>query len=160
MATYNEIEHENEEIFNQVIKASSLGESKISIKILANNSLKEIGKPIKANDLVTHMTSIDIVIVINEVIFDKLEEQQKLIVAETLIAGIHCSLESGKITIEKPDMCVYTGVINKYTFPICERVHETIKTLFEHEKKKKDGEIDPDSEPDLKVNDSNDSEVF
>lgn len=156
MATYLEVLPDNQAIFTEVINAASL--ESVNIKILANNTLKEIGKPIKANDLVKHMTSEDIIIVINEKIFDKLEDQQKLIVADTLIAGIHYNDDSDRVVIEKADMCVYTGVINKYTFPICERVHETIKALFEHEKKKKDGDVAPDSEPDLP--NSPDNEAF
>jgi hypothetical protein len=145
MAKYSEIIPENEAVFIEAINSTSL-DGNVNIKILACNTLKEIGKVIKANDLVRHMTSEDIVIVINEVIFDKLEEQQKLIVADTLIAAVGYNGESGKVTIEKPDMCVFTGVIKKYTFPICERVHETIKSLFEHEKHKKDGTAEIDSE--------------
>lgn len=141
MAKFLEILPSNEKIFDEVIRATDL-ERNVNIKILANNTQKEIYKIIKANDLVKHMTSEDIIIVINEKIFDQLEEQQKLIVADDAIAGIHCNLETGKVVVNKPEMNIHPGVVRKYTFPIYERVHETIKSLFEKEKNKKEAGVE------------------
>lgn len=139
MAKYLEILPDNEAIFAEAISNTSL-ERFVNIKILANNSLKEIGKVVKANDLVKHMTNEDVIIIVNEVIFDKLEPLHKLMVADELIAGIHFNDETERVVINKPDMSIFSGVIHKYTFPVYEVLHETIKSLFEHEKNKKEAE--------------------
>jgi hypothetical protein len=142
MAKYSEVDDANLNVFTEIIGNTNLDRN-VYIKILANNAQKEIGKVVKANDLVKHMTNEDVIIIINEKIFDQLEEQQKLIVADDLIAGIHYNDETDRVTINKPDMNVYKGVIKKYTFPIYERLHETIISLFEQDKNKKEAGIEP-----------------
>ena len=141
MANYVEILPENQQIFNRIISGVNL--SGVNIKILANNAQKEIGKVVKANDLVKHMTNEDVVIIINEVIYDKLEPLQKEIVADDLIVGIHQNPDTSRIVINKPDMHIYAGVVRKYTFPVYERLYETIKSLFDIEKNKKESGAEP-----------------
>ena len=145
---YLELEHDNLEVFNKVIKGAAL--EGVNIKILANNSLKEIGKVVKANDLLKHMTEEDVVIIINEKIFDQLEEKegdrQKTLVADELIAGIYMNPDTERVTINKPDMNIYSGIIRKYTFPVYERLHESIKSLFDVDKNKKEAGVEPEEE--------------
>lgn len=140
MAKYSEIDPTNRAVFDETIDGVAL--EGVNIKILANNAQKEIGKVIKANDLLKHMTEEDVIITINEKIYDQLSNQQKLIVADDLIAGIHLNLDTERLVINKPDMSVYTGVIRKYTFPIYEQLYETIKSLFEKEKNKKEAGVE------------------
>lgn len=144
MAKYLEILPENQAVFTTTINGASL--QSVNIKILANNAQKDIGKVVKANDLLKHMTEEDVIIIINEKIFDQLEPQQKIIVADELIAGIHQNPETDKVTLNKQDLNTYKGVIRKYTFPIYERLHETIKSLFDIEKNKKESGAEPDEE--------------
>jgi hypothetical protein len=141
MAKYLELADDNQKIFDDVIKETEL-ERVINIKVLAVNNLKEIGKLVKTNELVKYMTDEDLVILINESIFDQLEDIQKYIVVEELLAGIHFDYEKDKLSIGKPDISTFTGILRKFTFPIYERLHETIKALYDQEKDKKEkGEV-------------------
>jgi len=138
MAKFTEIEEENQAIFTEIINATDL--RNIAIKILANNALKEVGKTVKANDMVKYLAEEDIVIVINEVIFDLLEPLQKRIVADELVAGISLDLEKDKITLSKPDFTIHTGVLSKYGSDVCIRLNEQIKLMFTQEADKENDE--------------------
>ena len=129
MAQYLEVLEETKTIFDEAIVAAGL-DKYIDIKILANNDLKEIGKASKANDIVKYMNSIDVIIVLNEDIFDQLEEHQRLMKAEEILAGIVFDPETSKLTIKKGDVQTYSGFLRKYGYDTFEVMEESIKTFF------------------------------
>ncbi len=103
MAKFEEVFEDTQVLFtNHTSQIDNLRE--VNIKILANNRLKEIGKVIKANDLVKHMTSEDIIILLNERIFEQLNTEQKEIVIEELLAQIYFDGERSKVTLVKQDI--------------------------------------------------------
>lgn len=130
MAKYEEVSEFNENIFNEIIAETDL-ERYINIKILSDNRQKKIGSVVKANPLVKHMTNEDIIIIINEKIFDGLEDSQKRFVADELITEIGYDFEKDKIIIAKHDITTFSGILRKYTFAVYEQVHECIKSLYD-----------------------------
>jgi hypothetical protein len=98
MAKYTEPFDETREVFESVIIKQQL-DLNVTIKILADNRQKKIVDLFKANALVKHMTDNDVVIVINEAIFDRLDSAQQIMVAEEATAGIYYDLEKEKLTI-------------------------------------------------------------
>jgi len=132
MAKYEEVSEQNEDIFKGLISEADL-ERYINVKILADNRQKTVYNVVKANALLKHMTAEDVIIIINETIFDKLEDNQKLIVADEAIAYIGFDFEKDRLIISKPDLTTFKGIIRKYSFPIYERLEETIKSLYEAE---------------------------
>jgi hypothetical protein len=133
MAKYTTIYDENDNIFKDVIAIADL-ERLVNVKILANNTQKEIGKVIKTNDLVRFMTKQDVVIIINETIYDQLEEKQKRLVADELVTWISYDTERDRVVITKPDITTFSGILRKYTFEVYERLYETIKSLYDKKK--------------------------
>jgi len=133
MAKYSAVFDENEDIFKEIIGSADL-ERLINIKVLANNTQKEIGKVMKTNDLVRFMTKQDVVIIINETIFDQLEDNQKRLIADELITWISYNSETDKVVITKPDITTFGSILRKYTFEVYERLHETIKSLYDAKK--------------------------
>ena len=87
MATYVEVLDETDKVFREVLMTTTL-ERYLKVQLLADNGLKEIGKVVKANDLVKYVSDKDIIVIINEDIFLQLEDVQQLMVAESLLAGI------------------------------------------------------------------------
>ena len=81
MAKYTEPFDDTREVFEEVIIKQQL-DLNVNFKVLADNRQKDIYKIFKANDLVKHMTNNDVVIVVNETIFDRLETSQQYMVAE------------------------------------------------------------------------------
>jgi hypothetical protein len=133
MARYEEPFDDTKEIFENVISNADLSRF-INFKLLINNKQKEIYKPIKANDLVKHMTNNDVVIIINERIFEQLNPEQKVMVAEESIAGVHFDAEKDKINFTKGDIQTYSGILRKYGYDKYEVLHESIKTLYNVER--------------------------
>ena len=132
MAKFEEVFEDTQALFDGFInQIDNLTE--VNLKILAQNRLKEIGKVVKANDLVKHMTNEDIIILLNEQIFEQLEEEQKLMVVEELIAQVFYDVEKEKISIIKPDVNTFSLLLRKYGYPKYEVLHESIKALFSQE---------------------------
>lgn len=132
MAKFEEVFPDFEALFSSHIDSiDNLNE--VNIKILANNKLKEIGKVVKANDLLRHMTNEDIIILLNETIFEQLDKEQQQIVIEELVASIYFDAEKGSIQLIKPDLNTFSLLIRKYGYEKYEALHLSIKSLFSKE---------------------------
>ena len=137
MAKFEEPFEDTKLIFKTVIDGTDL-ERVINIKLLTNNKLKEVGKVSKTNDLVQFMTSEDIVIQINEEVFEKLDELQQIIVAEALVAHIEYDFEKDKLSINKPDVMGHSGVISKFGDKVYLNTLEIIRETFNSLKEQKE----------------------
>lgn len=132
MAKFEEVFEDTQALFtNFTAQVENL--RGVNIKILAQNRLKEIAKVVKANDLVKHMTNEDIIILLNEQIFEQLEDEQKLMVVEEQIAKIYYDEEKEKLSIVNPDVNTFSLLLRKYGYDRYERLNESIKALFSQE---------------------------
>lgn len=137
MAKYEEPFEETIDLYNQLIEQAGLSNF-VNITILTNNKAKEIFKVNKANELLKYRTGDDIIIVLNEKIFDQLTEEQREIVAEESLASIHFDSEKDKIVISKPDVVTFSGILAKYSFDTWNVLKESITTLYNAEKQEED----------------------
>ena len=83
-------------------------------------------------------TGDDVIIVLNEKIFDQLTTEQRLIVVEESLSSIHYDMENDKLVISKPDVVTFSGVLSKHTFAVWDVLRESIKTLYAAEKQAED----------------------
>ena len=130
MAKYEEVEQKNEDIFLDFIAEAKL-EHLIQIKVLADNSQKKVCEIKKVSPLMKFMTNEDVVIIINEDIYNGLEDNQKRLVADEYTTQISFDYEKDRVIITKPTLTTFPSIMDKYTFPIYIRVDETIKALYE-----------------------------
>jgi len=137
MAKYEDVFEETQDLYNQVINQSTLGNS-VNITILADNKAKDIFKVNKANDLLKFRTGDDIIIVLNEKIFDQLTPEQRLIVVEESLGSISWDNDKDRLVITKPDVVTFSGVLAKHTFATWDTLRESIKTLYSAEKQAED----------------------
>jgi hypothetical protein len=137
MAKYEEPFEETQDLYNQLIERAGLS-NYVNITILTNNKAKEIFKINKANELLKYRTGDDIIIVLNEKIFDQLTQEQRVIVAEESLASIHFNTEKDKIEISKPDVVTFSGILAKHTFEKWNVLRESITTLYNAEKQEED----------------------
>lgn len=137
MAKFEEPFEDTQDLYTEVIKAAGLDQY-VNITILVNNKAKELFKINKANDLLKHRTGDDIIIVLNEKIFEGLTDEQRRIVIEESLASIHYDMENEKLVISKPDVVTFSGVLAKHTFDKWEALRESIKTLYAAEKQVED----------------------
>jgi hypothetical protein len=133
MAKYEEPFEDTQSLFNEVIDAAGLAQY-VNITVLTDNKAKKIFDPIKASNLLKYRTGDDVIIVLNEKIFEQLPADQKRIVVEEAIAYISFDTENDKVVITKPDFMAHTGILRKHTFAVIDVVRESIKTLYQAEK--------------------------
>jgi hypothetical protein len=132
MAKFEEVFEDTQALFDNFTRQiDSLSE--VNIKILSSERLKEIGKVVKANDLLKHMTNEDVIILLNERVFHQLEDEQKNMVVEELIARIYFDAEKSKISIINPDVNTFSLLLRKYGYEKYERLNESIKAIFSQE---------------------------
>lgn len=129
MAKYEEPFDDTQKLFDEILRNMSL-DRLISVKILTCNTLKELGKIVKANDLVKHMTNEDIIVILNERVFDQLDQEAKFILAEDLLTRIEVNPENGKVAIIKPTVQTYRGILEKWTFDKFIRATDLVDIIF------------------------------
>jgi hypothetical protein len=137
MAKYEEPFEDTLELFNEVIEGADLARY-MTITVLANNKSKDLVKVNKANELLKFRTNDDVIIVLNEKIFEQLPQELRRIVVEEAIAYISYDSEKDKVLISQPDFMAHSGILRKHTFATIEVVRESVKTLYQAEKEAED----------------------
>jgi len=111
MAKFEEVFEDTLELFNKHIENSSIPRA-VKIKILSNESIKKgFGNVSKTQEFVKFMTDYDIIIQINEPIFDQLEDKQKEYVVKDLLARIFYDVDKDKVSILPHDITTFSGDI-------------------------------------------------
>jgi hypothetical protein len=130
-------------IFDKVRNSKSI-DNWIEFEVGSNGDQKQLYKIKKVNDDGEYLLNefakshVDFLIVVNEEIFDQLPEDQKIMVFEECLTGVHKS-EKDALSIKKPTFNTYFGMFEKYHNNVV-TLHETIKTLFDEKKQKEDQE--------------------
>jgi hypothetical protein len=138
MAKFEEVYEDTLSLFQKHIDQTSIPRM-VKIKILSNDSIKkEFGKVSKASDIVKFMTDYDVVIQINEPIFDQLEDKQKEYIVRDLLAQIVYDMEKDKISIVSPDITTFSGVLRNFDIDTYLSIKESIITLLEQKQIEED----------------------
>lgn len=120
---------ETEDLFKKVLDQTSIPKS-INFELIASNNMKDVGKVVKANEILKYMTEVDIIILLNENIFDRLEDEQKTMVLEELLAQVYWDADSGKIKLIKPDVNTFSLLIKKYGIDFYLAVKESVVSIL------------------------------
>jgi len=142
MSKFIEIEGSTKELFDDLISKADLF-PKVRIKLLGSSKQKEIFKVVKANEIVKYLTENDVVVIINDEIFDQLEDDQQMLVAEESIAGISYNHDKDKLEIRTPDVKTFSGILRKYSYEKYNVVQESIKTLYDVKNNKGEESSEP-----------------
>jgi hypothetical protein len=138
MAKFEEVSNETQQLFQRIIDSSFIPRD-CRIKLLSNEGVKsEFGKVTKAQDIVKFMTNFDVVIQINEPIFDQLEDTQQEYIVKDLISQIHYDPDKDRVTINKPDITTFSGVLRQFDVDTYLGIQESIITLLEEKKIQED----------------------
>ena len=137
MANYQEVNETTQEMFTKAISESDLSRY-LKITVLANNKSKELFKIMKANDILKYMTDDDVIIILNENIFEKFSDEQKLLIIEESLAYVGFDTEKDKVVITAPDFIAHSGVLRKYGFTKIDEIRQTTNMLFQAEKEAED----------------------
>jgi len=138
MAKFEEVYEDTLELFQKHIDQSMLPRM-VKFKILSNDSLKkDFGKVSKTSDIVKFMTDYDVLIQVNEPIFDQLEEKQKEYIVKDLLAQVVYDPEKDKISIVSHDITTFSGVLRHYDIDTYLSIKESMVTLLEQKKIEED----------------------
>lgn len=138
MAKFEEVFEDTLELFQKHIDGSSIPKF-LKIKILSNNSIKkDYGVVKKSQDKWKFISDYDITIEINEPIFDQLEDTQKEYIVKDLLAQIVYDMDKDKVSIVKPDINTFSGVLRQYSIDTYLSIEESIKTLLEQKQIEED----------------------
>lgn len=137
MAKYEQPFEDIQELYNNAIDNARLSQV-MNISILVNNKAKEIFKVAKCSESENFKTNDDINIIINQKLLEGLTLEQRVIVIEESLAGVSFDSEKDSITITKPDVVTFSGILTKHTFAKWNVIRESIKTLKAAEKEAED----------------------
>lgn len=130
MSKFHEVLPDTQESFDKFIgQIESLND--VSITVIGNNRLKEVVyKVTKASDLLKYRSNDDVIILLNEEIFEQLDDDLQKMIIEEAVAQIYYDDEKGKVTIIKPDVNTFSLFLRKYGYEKYEVLQESIKTLY------------------------------
>jgi hypothetical protein len=138
MAKFEEVYEDTMKLFNLHIGNSNIP-TLVKIKVLSNEGLKECtGKVTKAQDIIKFMTKYDVIIQINEPIFDQLGDDQKDYIVKDLLAQIHYDMDKDKLNILKPDVSTFSGVLRQYDIDQYLGIKDSIASLLAKKKEEED----------------------
>jgi hypothetical protein len=140
---YEEPFEDVQEVFDNLINKTDLP-NLVDIKIMTDDKMKKIGKIVKQNELNKQLSGYDVVIIINQEIFDQLEPELQVMQAEELLAGISWNMEKDRLEITKADVEAYSGILRKYGYDEVKNgnkypyvtLTESIKSLYDAKKEK------------------------
>lgn len=132
MAKYDDVYEDIEKMFVEGFVSSDLERYGLRLKVLAvPETTKDIIKPVKANDLVQYLNGIDIIMLVNQVVFDQLEELSQRILVEEAIARIKFDAEKEKLSIDKGDVHTPSLLLQKVTLPTYLAVQANVTQVLE-----------------------------
>ena len=109
-------------LFNSVRKKTTIPVW-VQFELLSNNKQKTLYKIMKTNNVVEVMTNgVNFAIIFNELIFNELPDDMKVIAIDECLAGIYVN-NYDNIYLEKPNLNTYISILQKYCHDSIRRLH-------------------------------------
>ncbi len=130
MAKYFDLSEDLEAYFTRAFSTAGL-ERVVNLRVIGCENQKTVYTPPKrVTGVYNFLTKEDVVITVNEQIFEMLEEQHRVIIAEEAIAHVGYDFEKDKLLIAKPDFYAFSGQITKYTYNEVKRCKDVLNALY------------------------------
>jgi hypothetical protein len=117
---------------------------RLEYQFIGDNKLKKLIKVEKLNDKVLHFTKKQVLVIINESLWDLLSHEEDVI--EFLVKEEFNSLQingqTGKIKIEAPNFKTSESIMNKYSFEEIKRIKDIEKLTLEQADDKETDVVD------------------
>ena len=85
----------------------------------------------KTSPMYEYLTGFHIIVVINEDLFDMLDDGLRTIVIEEILAHIHYDMDKDKLSIVQPDINTFSGILQKYDVKRFMEIKEIISTYLQ-----------------------------
>ncbi len=109
---------------------TSLG-NYVNITLLTDNKQKKLYKLKKLDPISVFLGKTDVVITVNELLFDLLDDKQLDLLTEEILASISFDTEKDVIKNDPPDVSTYSGILNKYTLETWKETQEIVAAGIE-----------------------------
>lgn len=128
---FDELDEDIQKVFDLAISCTDL-ERCIKIEIVGNDKQKEVGKVVKTNDLTKYLSDdVDVVIIVNQLIFNQLPPDLQEMVAIELVTEIGYDSENDKLIIAKKDVSTFSTILKKFGYEAYERKQLSVKSLYD-----------------------------
>lgn len=129
---YYELQQEVVDKFNDVVSTLALP-TRINFKVIGDAKQKKLITIKKINDAYAYISGFQVLVTINEPLFEKLEEDEKVI--EVLFVeelnNLQINMNTGAIKISKADFISCNSVLEKYTPDEVKRVKDIERLALE-----------------------------
>lgn len=134
------IERASEDVVNlfEEVRETTTIPHWVNFEVLSDEKQKEVYKITKLNDVVQILTEgVNFAVIFNEEILEGLPQEMQEIVIIECLGGVVVS-DNDVVSLEKPDFCTYSGVLQNYGFEEMIKLRESIKSLFDDKKQRED----------------------
>ena len=139
MAKWIEVSDETIKAFDDVLLNLLPERFGVNTKLMADNKQTKVIKLVKVPPLYKESYGDDLMITINEIIFERLPPVEQNLLIQEELGGVWFDAENDKLVVDKPDVVTYDGFIEKHGYEKHKVIRESIKTLYEV-KKQEDAE--------------------
>lgn len=133
MAKIYDLDGETLNVFDTILGQTGLQQT-VKVGVYGKKMKNDLYKVAKANDVTKFETDLDVVIYLDENIFDLLEPEQQKLIAEEAICCIGWDSEKDILLMSKPDIQTYTGILSKFTNERVIQTKQAIKLVMESRK--------------------------
>jgi hypothetical protein len=132
MSKYAEISTDVQDYFNFVFdKHTSLGMFNIKCELVSCDTQKNLIELKKNNDVYNYLLETEVVIIINEKVFDLLEEKQRELLFVECLHQLHFDSEKDKLNVVPADVVTYSPIIKKYGIDEYMQCQEVLATAID-----------------------------
>jgi len=131
--------------FTEMVEKFAYNPIRIDYAFIGDNKLKDtVFKITKINDVNEFLTKKQLLITINQNIYDRISEQEEVIeiLVREELSKIKINGETGKIKIEKYNFNSSKTIIEKYSYEEVSKAKELVKLISEQVADKNSDEID------------------
>lgn len=110
---FEEISEDIKEKFMEVYNTKAFA-TNIGFQIIADVKMKQVIKIQKLSEVYQFLLEKDVLVIVNEDLYDKLDDESIDILIEQELDKISVNIDSGKIIMNKPDIITFSPIIAKY----------------------------------------------
>ena len=129
MSNYSDLYEDIEDMFLNAISVADL-EHCVNIRLLNCDNQKKVTNVAKTTPLVQHLTKSEVIITVNQLVFEQMEELYQQIIIDEALARIFFDAEKGKVVLKQPDFETFSLVMAKYTSPVMLKEREIVKAIY------------------------------
>jgi len=132
MAKWGNPSDETHDIITEVLVGANL-DTHARTKIIVNDDQKKVLDIKKETDANLFAYGYHMKITVNELIFDGLTDEYKLLATQEVLAGTHWDFENDKLVVNQPNK-IHRAFVDKYGWEKYESLKEIVDSLYDSQK--------------------------